>query len=224
LKKISKVLSLLLVLIFLVAAFIPLSQSNIVYGAEYPNSQYYGTIAFKAVNLKSTIKSNPDSFTISRIYSMVNSSSISTYKLPEAEEFTIGPNNISINYIVLYLSGSGSVKFSIGSALWLSNILSNTTVKVLNGKLWYNITLPTKTLNGNVDYYLNVYQNSGTVEWGYTSNPSSSSKNYVEDYWYLASGTLVKDDSNPDIYTIGSFYTYYDVKFTESGLPGGTEW
>ncbi|MEM4597937.1 MAG: hypothetical protein QW715_05475, partial [Thermoplasmata archaeon] len=55
---------------------------------------------------------------------------------------------------------------------------------------------------GSTTYYLNVYQASGSVQWGYTSSPSSSSKNYVQDYWYSGS-TLYNDNSYPNIYTIG---------------------
>ncbi|MGC8673489.1 MAG: hypothetical protein ACP5TO_08360, partial [Thermoplasmata archaeon] len=64
--------------------------------------------------------------------------------------------------------------------------------------------------------------------WGYTSSPSSNSKNYVQDYWY-SGGSLYNDNSYPNIYTIGyhgtsSTLATYTVAFTESGLPYGTSW
>ncbi|MVT36202.1 MAG: hypothetical protein GPW18_05470 [Euryarchaeota archaeon] len=142
------------------------------------------------------------------IYSYVNSSSISTYSLPEAEAFTVGSSTVNVNFVTLYLEmprnggNSGSIVFSIGTSLWKADVLANTTVNVFSGKLWYNITIPTISLTGGTTYYLNVYQVSGNVYWGYTSSPSSSSKNYVQDYWYQGS-KLYHDNSSPNIYTIG---------------------
>ncbi|MGC8693245.1 MAG: hypothetical protein ACP5RY_03150 [Thermoplasmata archaeon] len=135
------------------------------------------------------------------VYSMVNSTTIYNYTFPEAEEFTIGSSSETVNYVVLYLSGSGSIKFSIGSSLWGSDILGNMTVNVNSNQIWYNISIPTISLSGGTDYYLNVYQASGNVQWGYTSSPSSSSFNYVQDYWYI-NGHLIQDNY-PNIYTIG---------------------
>jgi len=136
------------------------------------------------------------------IYSYVNSSLIYTWPLPEAEAFTVGSSTVNVNFVTLYLSGSGSIKFSIGTSLWKADVLANTTVSVSSGKLWYNTTIPTISLTGGKTYYLNVYLASGSVQWGYTSSPSSSSKNYVQDYWYYG-GTLYNDNSYPNIYTIG---------------------
>jgi hypothetical protein len=132
---------------------------------------------------------------------MVNSTSINTYTLPEAEEFTIGSSNANINYVLLYLSGSGSIEFSIGTSLWGDNILANTTVNVVNGQVWYEISIPTITLTGGSNYYLNLYSSSN-VQWGYTSSPTSNSFNYLQDYW-LNNGTLTQDNSYPDIFSIG---------------------
>ncbi|MGC9193800.1 MAG: hypothetical protein ACP5FQ_07965, partial [Thermoplasmata archaeon] len=190
----------------------------------YTASPSSGTITVNGANVNQAITFTESSTTSnSEIYSIVNSTSISTYTLPEAEEFTIGSGSGNINYVVLYLSGSGSIEFSIGSTLWGSNILANQTVNVNSNQIWYNISIASLGLNGNSDYYLNVYQASGTVQWGYTSSPSSNSKNYVQDYWY-SSGTLSNDDSYPNIYTVGYSSqsvptpTTYTVAFTESGL------
>ncbi|MGC8497601.1 MAG: hypothetical protein ACP5NL_06370, partial [Thermoplasmata archaeon] len=196
----------------------------------YTASPSSGTITVNGANVNQAITFTESSTTSnSEIYSIVNSTSISTYTLPEAEEFTIGSGSGNINYVVLYLSGSGSIEFSIGSTLWGSNILANQTVNVNSNQIWYNISIASLGLNGNSDYYLNVYQASGTVQWGYTSSPSSNSKNYVQDYWY-SSGTLSNDDSYPNIYTVGYSSqsvptpTTYTVAFTESGLASGTTW
>ncbi len=196
----------------------------------YTASPSSGTITVNGGNVNKAITFTAVSTSTTKIYSMVNSTSINTYTLPESEEFTIGSSSGNVNYVVLYLSGSGSIEFSIGTALWGSNILGNKTVSVSSNKLWYNISIPEINLNGGTDYYLNVYQVSGNVQWGYTSSPSSNSKNYVQDYWY-SSGTLYNDNSYPNIYTIGYYGSgtsnapaTYTVKFTESGLPSGTTW
>ncbi|MEM1756241.1 MAG: hypothetical protein QW295_05615, partial [Thermoplasmata archaeon] len=118
------------------------------------------------------------------------------------EAFTVGSSTVNVNFVTLYLSGSGSVQFSIGTGLWNADVLANTTVNVVSGNLWYNVSISTISLKGSTTYYLNVYQASGSVQWGYTSSPSSSSKNYVQDYWYSGS-TLYNDNSYPNIYTIG---------------------
>ncbi len=102
---------------------------------------------------------------------------------------------------MLYLSGSGQITFSIGTSLWSSNVLSNVTVNVTPGQLWYNISIPVTSLSGNADYYLNVYQVSGNVSWGYTSSPSVD-VNAIQDYYY-SSGTIYNDNSYPDIFMIG---------------------
>jgi subtilase family serine protease len=169
----------------------------------YTASPSSGTITVNGANVNQAITFTASSSTTTvKVYSYVNSSSISTYSLPEAEAFTVGSSTVNVNFVTLYLSGSGSIKFSIGTSLWKADVLANTTVSVSSGKLWYNTTIPTISLTGGKTYYLNVYQASGSVQWGYTSSPSSSSKNYVQDYWY-SSGTLYHDNSYPNIYTIG---------------------
>ena len=194
----------------------------------YTASPSSGTITVNGANVNQAITFTASSTTTVKVYSMVNSSSISTYSLPEAEAFTVGSSTVNVNFVTLYLSGSGSVQFSIGTGLWNADVLANTTVNVVSGKLWYNVSISTISLKGSTTYYLNVYQASGSVQWGYTSSPSSSSKNYVQDYWYSGS-TLYNDNSYPNIYTIGyrgtsSTPTTYTVTFTESGLPSGTSW
>lgn len=191
-----------------------------------------GTLTVNGANVNQAITfSAVTSTTSSAIYSEVNSSSISTYTLPEAEEFTVGSVSETINFVKLYLSGSGTIAFSIGSSLWGSNILSNTTINVNGNQLWYNTSIPSTNLAGSTNYYLNVYQVSGNVQWGYTSTPSSNSKNYVQDYWY-SSGTLTNDNSYPDIYAIGyssaggnqAAPREYSIIFSETGLNLGSTW
>ncbi len=191
----------------------------------YTSSPSSGTVNVAGANISESINFSPAS--TNEILSQVNSTSISTYTLPEAEEFTVQSNG-NANYVVLYLSGSGTVDFSIGTTLWGSNILSNTTVNVVSNQLWYNISIPLTAFSNGTDYYLNVYQASGSVQWGYTTSPSTNSIGYLQDYWY-SGGTLSNDNSYPDIYTIGyygttSTATTYSVTFTESGLPSSTTW
>ena len=145
------------------------------------------------------------------IFSEVNATSanIATYNLPEAEQFNVGSTSQSINYVVLYLSGSGSVQFGIGTSLWGDNVVPFTTVNVNSNTLWYNTSIPAVTLTGGTNYYLTV-EGSGNIQWGYTSSPSVD-VGATQDYWYffppsngMPPGTfLVNDNSIPDIYTIG---------------------
>ncbi len=141
------------------------------------------------------------------IYSMVNSSSIvyTNFNNQGAEEFIVGSKNVLVNYIVLYLKGASgsSIDFSIGTTLWGSDVLSNITVNY-NGNNWYNISIPTITLYGDKYYYLNVYQVNKNINWGSTNNPSASSKNYLQDYYY-SGNKLKNDNSNPYVFTVGYY-------------------
>ncbi|MEM3290733.1 MAG: hypothetical protein QW046_04375, partial [Candidatus Micrarchaeaceae archaeon] len=163
--------------------------------AQSSDSIYVGS---NAVNQSISFTTN----TNSQVYSMVNSTHIKTYYLPEAEEFTIGSSNHLVNYILLYLSGSGDINVSIGSTLWGSNIVANITVDVSESQQWYLIPIQPTNLSGSKNYYLNVFNVSGSVLWGYTSHPSPQSFNYIQDYWYFG-GFLFNDDKYPDIYSIG---------------------
>ncbi len=148
--------------------------------------------------------SPPNNSTPSKyILASVNSTSINLYYPNESEEFT-PVKSAYANYLVLYLSGSGTVNVSIGTTLWGSQILTNITVQVNPNQYWYNISLPNIYLSNGTDYYLNVFNVTGQVQWGYTSNPAASSVGYLQDYYYV-SGTLNSDNSYPDIFTIG-FY------------------
>jgi len=190
----------------------------------YKVSPSSGIINVNGANVNQTITFTPSlSTTAVEVYSCVNSSSIFTGFLPEAEAFTVGSSTVNVNFVTLYLSGSGSINFSIGTSLWGADVLANTTVNVFSNQYWYNITIPIISLTGGTTYYLNVYQVSGNVYWGYTSSPSSSSKNYVQDYWYQGS-TVTHDNSYPNIYIIGYVFTIYKITFTENGLPSGTTW
>jgi len=172
--------------------------------AGYSASPPSGSLTVSGSSVNETIVFSGNQVQNSAVFSEVNATSanISIYNLPEAEEFTIGNNSsASINYVVLYLSGSGQITFSMGTSLWSSNVLSNVTVNVTSGQLWYNISIPVTNLSGNTNYYFNVYQVSGNVSWGYTSSPSIDI-NAIQDYYY-SYGTLYNDNSYPDIFTIG---------------------
>ncbi len=183
---------------------------------------------------------SPTPTSSNKIYSQVNatSSNIYTYGLPEAEEFSVGSSSAQVNYIVLYLSGSGTVQVGIGTSLWGDQVLPWQSVTVTSASNWYNITFPTVSLNGGTNYYLTV-EGSGSVSWGYTGSSSATvDLNALQDYWYssppsngLPSGTPSSDNSYPDIYTVGYHSTSapvtvskYTVSATESGLPSGTTW
>ncbi len=170
----------------------------------YNASPSSGSITVSGSAVNETIAFSQKQIENSTIFAEVNatSSNISVYALPEAEEFTIGNNSsANVNFVSLYLNGSGEISFSIGTSLWSSNVLSNITVNVTSGQLWYTISIPIINLSGNTDYYLNVYQISGNVSWGYTSSPSIDI-NAIQDYYYQ-SATLYNDNSYPDIFTIG---------------------
>ncbi len=166
-------------------------------------------------------------------YSIVNatSSNIQLYTLPEAEEFTVS-KTVTVNNVVLYLSGSGTVDFSIGTSFKGTQVLGATKVVVGSSTGWYSTTFGNVTLKSGTDYYLNVKLVSGSTQWGYTTTSSASvDKGAIQDYWYSGS-TLEKDNSYPDIYSVGFVPvsssapapTSYTVTFTESGLPSGTSW
>ncbi|MCW6169393.1 MAG: hypothetical protein LVQ96_07710 [Thermoplasmatales archaeon] len=193
--------------------------------------------AAQTIGITFAANSSPPPST-SGVFSQVNatSSNIYTYNLPEAEEFTVGSSSRTINFVTLYLSGSsGSVEFSIGTSLWSSNIVPETTVNVNSNQLWYNTSITPVNLSGSTDYYLSV-EGSGSIQWGYTSSPSVD-LNAIQDYWYssppsngMPSGTPTNDNSYPDLYSIGYFTSTqpvvatFAVDFSESGLPSGTSW
>jgi len=162
------------------------------------SSQARSSRTGSSLSLNSIVSTSSDP-----IYSEVNatSSNIFLYPLPGAEEFTVGSSSETVNYFVLYLSGSGTVYVSIGSSLFHSDVLSNTTVTVTPGKFWYNISFTSTMLTGSTGYYINVFPVSGSVQWGYTTSPSIA-KNNLQDFYYV-SGVLEHDNASPNIYTIG---------------------
>jgi hypothetical protein len=163
-------------------------------------------------------------------YSIVNatSSNINLYTLPEAEKFTVS-NTVTVNNVVLYLGGSGTISFSIGTSFQGTQILGATNVVVGSSTGWYSTSFGNVTLSAGTDYFLNVNLVSGSTQWGYTSSPSVDT-GALQDFWYSGS-TLTHDNTYPDIYSVGFVPvsstpapTSYPVTFTESGLPSGTSW
>ena len=135
------------------------------------------------------------------VYSQVNATiaHISPYGLPGAEAFTVGGSSATVNFVVVYLAGSGIAEVSLGSALWGHTVLSNVSVPV-SGAGWYKITFPAIVLTGSTTYYLNVYGPS-TISWGYTVAPSVA-QNDLQDYYYVGA-SLFHDDLSPNVYTVG---------------------
>ena len=66
------------------------------------------------------------------IYAETNATSILTYANPQIEQFTVGTGvgTVPVNFVTLYLSGTGTVSFSIGTQKFASNELANTSVRV----------------------------------------------------------------------------------------------
>ena len=200
----------------------------------YTSSPSSGSVtvngASTAVSIAFSASSTPPPTQTAATYSIVNATSanINVYTLPEAEEFTVS-NTVTVNNVVLYLSGSGTVSFSIGTSFQGTQVLGATNVVVGSSTGWYSTTFANVTLSSGTDYYLNVNLVSGSTQWGYTSSPSVDT-GAIQDYWYSGS-TLTNDNSYPDIYSVGFVPvsssptpTSYPVTFTESGLPSGTSW
>ena len=125
----------------------------------------------------------------------------SYYSLPEAEQFNVGSSSHNVNFISLILSGSGSVSVSIGSALWGTDVLASQTVSVVSTQTNYTVSFPSVNLAGSTSYYLSVQLVSGSVQWAYTTAPTSQ-VGATLDYWYNHH-KLASDNSYPDLYSVG---------------------
>lgn len=206
----------------------------------YTSSPSSGSLTVNGAAVSQAIAFSKVTTPSSVVVAKVNatSSNIATYNLPEAEEITPGSSSATINYVALYLSGSGSVDFGIGTSLWGDNVVPFTSVSVVSSKVWYNTTFSPVTLSAGTDYYLTV-EGSGSIMWGYASYGSTTvDLNALRDYWYgtppsngMPSGTPTKDNSYPNIFTVGYYSSSstpppatYGVTFTESGLPSGSTW
>ncbi len=206
----------------------------------YTSSPSSGSLTVNGAAVSQAIAFSKVTTPSSVVVAKVNatSSNIATYNLPEAEEITPGSSSATINYVALYLSGSGSVDFGIGTSLWGDNVVPFTSVSVVSSKVWYNTTFSPVTLSAGTDYYLTV-EGSGSIMWGYASYGSTTvDLNALQDYWYgtppsngLPSGTPTNDNSYPNIFTVGYYSSSstpppatYGVTFTESGLPSGSTW
>ena len=206
----------------------------------YTSSPSSGSLTVNGAAVSQAISFSKVTTPSSVVVAKVNatSSNIATYNLPEAEEITPGSSSATINYVALYLSGSGTVDFGIGTSLWGDNVVPFTSVSVVSSKVWYNTTFSPVTLSAGTDYYLTV-EGSGSIMWGYASYGSTTvDLNALQDYWYgtppsngMPSGTPTKDNSYPNIFTVGYYSSSstpppatYGVTFTESGLPSGSTW
>lgn len=190
----------------------------------YTSSPSSGSLTVSSANVNQAITFSVVTQT-SGIYAQVSATSISTYSLNEAEQFNVGTSNEMVNFVTVYLSGSGSATVSIGSSLWGTNVLAPQTVNIVSGQNYYNVTFSAVTLTASTNYYLNVETASGSPTWGYTSSPTVN-LHATQDYWYSGS-TLYNDNSYPNIFTVGyqaSAAPTYSVTFTESGLSSGTSW
>lgn len=189
----------------------------------YSASPASGSVTVSSANVNTAVTFSVVTQT-SGIYAQVAASSISTYSLNEAEQFNVGSSDEMVNFVTVYLGGSGSATVSIGSALWGTDMLAPQTVTI-SGTGYYNVTFPAVTLTANTNYYLNVETASGSPTWGYSSSPTTQ-LHATQDYWYSGS-TLYNDNSYPNIFTVGyqaPAAPHYSVTFTESGLTAGTSW
>jgi len=174
--------------------------------AGYSVTPSTGSVTVSGLSKTVSVAFSAQSTVTNEIFAQVNatSSNINVYMLPEAEEFTVGSSNQYINFITLYLEGTGTIDVGIGTSVFNNNVLNITSVSVnLPNGGFLNLTVPKTDLSGGTDYYLNIVEPSGNtnVQWGYTTSPSVD-LNALQDYWYSGS-TLVNDNSYPDIFSIG---------------------
>jgi len=172
----------------------------------YTVSPSSGSVTVSGSAQSISIVYTASSSSVNGIFAQVQASSANTntYTLPEAEEFTVGSSNQYVNFITLYLEGTGTIDVGIGTSVFSNNIVNITSISVnLPNGGTQNISIPSTELAGGTDYFLNVVEPSGNtnVQWGYTTSPSVD-VNALQDYWYSGS-TLVNDNSYPDIFQIG---------------------
>jgi hypothetical protein len=136
-----------------------------------------------------------------------------------------------VNNVVLYLGGSGTVSFSIGTSFQGTQVLGATNVVVGSTIGWYSTTFANVTLSAGTDYFLNVNLVSGSTQWGYTSSTSTSvDTGALQDYWYSGS-TLTHENSHrgsqtlgtTDV-TVGSSTGWVKVFFNDVTLTAGTDY
>ena len=145
-----------------------------------------------------TVRGAPSEVTI---YAQTNSTSIFMYALPQAQEFTVGAGSgvVPVSFVTLYLGGSGTVAFSLGSTVFGTDVLGATAVVVTHTG-WYNVSFTPVNLALGTDYFLNVYQ-GGSVTWGYTAAPTVK-VNTLTEYYYVGT-TLIADTSTPNLFSVG---------------------
>ena len=174
------------------------SGSTLVNDNSYPDVYSIGYYAQQA----STSPSPSPSPNPTGVFVEVNAtaSNINVYALPEAEKFTVS-SNVAIDYVVLYLSGSGQISIAIGSTIFGAQVLAKQTYTVSGTAGFYRIAIPTTSLTSGTNYFLNLHLVSGSTQWGYTSSPSVDT-GALQDYWY-SGGTLYHDNTYPDIFSLG---------------------
>ncbi len=135
-----------------------------------------------------------------------------------------------VSFVTMYLTGSGSVNFTLGSSLWGSDLLTNITVPV-SGNAWYNISFPEFQLEGGTPYFLNVYLVTGSVGWGWTQAvpvvdpPGTVIVNTIANYFLTYGNALASSTTAPNLYSVGGTadeIPTYLLTFTETGLPYDT--
>lgn len=108
------------------------------------------------------------------VFSIVNTTSHIYYDfgLPMSQGFITGRTlRVPVDYISLYLNGTGEVYVSMGSFAWGSDILSPISIPVISTQHWYTITFPLIFLNGGGEqFFINVQAYSGNVQWGYADS------------------------------------------------------
>ncbi|MHB8372577.1 MAG: hypothetical protein ACYDAO_06870 [Thermoplasmataceae archaeon] len=141
--------------------------------------------------------------TQSTIASEINATSYQPYKHNQANEFRLSSGS-TINYVVLPLCNPNSaenMQFSIGTSLWASNILSKQTISVTGACNFYYVAIPSTSLPGGQNLFLNVFLNSTSIEWGFTGNPTVNIS-FTQNFYY-AGGSLITDNNQPNLYQIG---------------------
>ena len=83
-----------------------------------------------------------------------------------------------------------------------SNVLGNTSVAVA-GTGWYNVSFASVNLALGTQYFLNVYETSGSVMWGYTTVAAATVFLNTGTEYYYVGHSLVTSTITPNLYVVG---------------------